>query len=242
MSGGGLRLESIRVTYGHVVAVDGLTLSVAPGELVALVGANGAGKSTTLRAISGLVPLRGGEIYYNDKKISGVSPERLVHEGLIHVPEGRRVFPGLTVRENLVLAARSSRRYKKGEGFSSELDAVLTMFPRLRERFHQRTWSLSGGEQQMLAIGRGVVARPKILLLDEPSLGLAPQLVEEVFETVSGLNRQGMGVLLVEQNSYMALQISSRAYVLENGGLSLAGPSEALSQDPRVKRAYLGEG
>jgi branched-chain amino acid transport system ATP-binding protein len=233
-----LNVEQISVTYENVHALKQVTVEVKAGEIVALMGANGAGKSTVLKAISGLIRPTQGSIRYLGKSIEKRSVERIVSMGVSHVPEGRRIFPGLTVLGNLEVATSSWRRH--GENYQAELEIVFALFPRLMERRDQRGWSLSGGEQQMLAIGRGLMGRPRLLLLDEPSLGLAPRLVGSVFEVIKRINKQGVTVLLIEQNAYAALQISDRGYVLENGRVVLSGVSRDLAGDERVKKAYLG--
>jgi branched-chain amino acid transport system ATP-binding protein len=233
-----LKCERLTVSYGPVTALSGIDLRVDSGEIVALLGANGAGKTTLLRTLSGLIRAREGEIVLEGAKLSGLSPERRVRMGLSHVPEGRRVFPGLTVLENLTVATSAWRR--RGQSIEADLDAVMGLFPRLRERARQYGWSLSGGEQQMLAIGRALMARPRLLLLDEPSLGLAPLVAEELYDKIRDINRRGMTVLLVEQNTVLALAIAHRAYVLELGKLVLEGPSQEVGSHGRVREAYLG--
>lgn len=231
-----LSCKNLRVSYGDIEALHGVDLSVAAGETVALIGVNGAGKSTLLRAISGLLPIQ-GDILYDDTTLRGNSPERRAQIGISHVPEGRRIFPGLTVRENLEIGAYVRRRTKGRKG---DLEKVFQMFPRLKEREKQLGWSLSGGEQQMLAIGRALMARPKMLLLDEPSLGLAPRLAEEVYERIATFKDTGMTVLLVEQNTVLALNVAARGYVLDGGQIIMSGPVDELKHDPRVRDAYLG--
>lgn len=231
-----LSCKNLRVSYGDIEALHGVDLSVAAGETVALIGVNGAGKSTLLRAISGLLPIQ-GDILYDDTTLRGNSPERRAQIGIGHVPEGRRIFPGLTVRENLEIGAYVRRRTKGRKG---DLEKVFQMFPRLKEREKQLGWSLSGGEQQMLAIGRALMARPKMLLLDEPSLGLAPRLAEEVYERIATFKDTGMTVLLVEQNTVLALNVAARGYVLDGGQIIMSGPVDELKHDPRVRDAYLG--
>jgi branched-chain amino acid transport system ATP-binding protein len=233
-----LRLEQIDVYYGHVQALRGIRFEVNAGEIVTLIGANGAGKSTTLKAISGLIRPSQGSIVYMGDPIEKTAVEEIVSRGISHVPEGRRIFPGLTVFGNLEVATSSWRR--GGVGFQKEVENVFSLFPKLEERKNQLGWSLSGGEQQMLAIGRGLMSRPKLLLLDEPSLGLAPKLVQSVFETIKLINQQGVTILLIEQNAYAALQIAARGYVIENGNVVLSGLARDLAQDEKVKKAYLG--
>jgi branched-chain amino acid transport system ATP-binding protein len=233
-----LAVESLHVAYGEIEALHGVSLEVAEGEVVALLGANGAGKTTLLRTISGLIRPRGGRITLADEDLARVSVERRVERGLAHVPEGRRIFPGLTVLENLDVATASWRR--RGQPIAEDLERVFALFPRLKERASQLGWSLSGGEQQMLAIGRALMARPKMLLLDEPSLGLAPRLSEEVYRRIADINAKGVTVLLVEQNTVLALEVARRAYVIENGRIVLSGTSRELADHPRVQEAYLG--
>lgn len=233
-----LRLENVSVSYGEVPALHQLSLEVGAGEMVALIGANGAGKSTTLNAISAVLKPNSGRILFEDVRIDQWEPERVVDLGILHVPEGRRVFTGLTVEENLAVGTTRWRR--RGMSMATDIDRIYTLFPRLKERRKQLAWSLSGGEQQMLALGRALMARPKVLLLDEPSLGLAPNLTQEVFRTVRTLNESGLTVLLVEQDAYAALRISRRGYVLEMGRIALEGDCRDLREDPRVQEAYLG--
>jgi branched-chain amino acid transport system ATP-binding protein len=234
-----LKVENLRVSYGHIEVLKGISFDVDPGEIVALIGGNGAGKTTTLSTISGLLRPTSGKITWKGETIDGAAVENIVSAGVAHCPEGRRIFPGLTVRENLITGT-ASRYYRKSE-IEADLALVLDLFPRLKERFTQGGWSLSGGEQQMLAIGRALMSRPSLLMLDEPSLGLAPIVIEQVFDKILELNgRTGLSVLLVEQNSAMALDISARAFVMETGTITLSGPSTALADDPRIREAYLG--
>ena len=232
-----LDLQRIDAYYGSVRALHQLSLTVREGEIVALIGANGAGKTTTLRVISGLLRAE-GQVLYRGKSIAGWVAERIVSMGICQVPEGRRIFPGLTVWENLELGACAWRR--RGDKIDGELEQVLALFPRLKQLAKRAGWSLSGGEQQMLAIGRALMARPTLLLLDEPSMGLAPVLVQEVFRTIQDINRRGTAVLLVEQNAFMALEIAERVYVMENGEIVAADTAAKLAEDPLVKQAYLG--
>jgi branched-chain amino acid transport system ATP-binding protein len=233
-----LAVERLCVSYGVVDVLEGISLAVGEGEIVAIVGANGAGKTTTLSAISGLVRPKSGGVTFAGRSLVGAAVEDIVRLGLAHAPEGRRIFPGLTVEENLIAGAAARPR---SEGLTKNFGPVYRLFPRLEERRHQRGWSLSGGEQQMLAIGRALMSRPKLLMLDEPSLGLAPIIVEQMFDTIQVLNKQsGLSILLVEQNAALALDISHRAYVLETGSVILSGESKALADDPRVQAAYLG--
>jgi branched-chain amino acid transport system ATP-binding protein len=234
-----LKVDNLRVSYGHIEVLKGISFSVEMGEIVALIGSNGAGKTTTLSTISGLLRPTAGKISWKGEDIHSAAIENIVASGLAHCPEGRRIFPGLTVRENL-LTGTASRRFRKAE-VENDLAQVFELFPRLKERIKQGGWSLSGGEQQMLAIGRALMSRPNLLMLDEPSLGLAPIVIEQVFDKILELNkRTGLGVLLVEQNSAMALEIANRAFVLETGAITLSGPAETLAQDPRIREAYLG--
>ena len=232
-----LEVENIHVYYGQIHALKGISLSVEQGEIVTLIGANGAGKSTTLKAISGLMRPRDGEIRLGEENLGTLPPHDIVAKGVVQVPEGRRIFGRLTVVENLMMGAytRNDRN-----GIREDLDRVFTLFPRLKERQAQVAGTLSGGEQQMLAIGRALMGGPKVLLLDEPSMGLAPVLVEQIFETVTGINKTGTTILLVEQNAYMALQIAHRGYVLQTGEIALAGSALELQANEDVRRAYLG--
>jgi len=230
--------DHISVFYGAVQALDSINLRVAEGECVALLGPNGAGKTTLLRAISGLTRQRGGVVTLNGKAIDAMRPELRVRAGLGHVPERRRIFPGLTVLENLEVGAVNWRGFR--QSLDADLANVLALFPRLKERAGQRGWSLSGGEQQMLAIGRALMARPRVLLLDEPSLGLAPLIAEEVYERLTEIRRMGVTILVVEQNTAIALAVASRAYVLENGKIAIEGAADELADHPRIREAYLG--
>ncbi|KRT73031.1 MAG: Fe(3+)-transporting ATPase, branched-chain amino acid transport system ATP-binding protein [Candidatus Rokubacteria bacterium CSP1-6] len=230
-----LRVDGIEVAYGQVPAVRGASLEVRPGEIVALIGSNGAGKTTTLRAISGLLPIRRGLIEFEGDRLDGLSSSKVVGRGIAHVPEGRQLFPTMTVLENLELGAGAAKALK-----AESLEWVFELFPRLRERRRQLAGTLSGGEQQMVAIGRGLMARPKLLMLDEPSLGLAPVVVRAIFDNLVEINRRGMAILLVEQNVLRALQLSHRGYVLENGQIVLDGPRDTLLADGHIKQAYLG--
>ena len=233
-----LVLDSVQVSYGAIRALQSVSLTINAGEIVTLIGANGAGKSTTLRAISGLVPASSGRITMEGKDITLLPADRIVKLGIGHSPEGRRVFANMSVRENLELGAytRNDRA-----GIKQDFDRALTLFPRLRERIGQNAGTLSGGEQQMLAMGRALMARPKLLLLDEPSLGLAPFLVRDIFQIIRDINAQGTTVLLVEQNAHMALGIAHRGYVLETGSIVMADDAKALLANDDVKKAYLGE-
>jgi branched-chain amino acid transport system ATP-binding protein len=229
-----LRLDSVAAGYRDLVAVRDVSLEVRAGEVVALIGGNGAGKTTTLRAITGLLPLARGRVELDGERLDGRAPSEIVARGIAHVPEGRQLFPSLSVRENLEEGARDRADRAR------QLEAVYALFPRLRERERQVAGTLSGGEQQMCAIGRGLMARPRLLLLDEPSLGLAPVMVSLIFENLKAINAAGTTILLVEQNVARALALAHRAYVIENGRIVLEGPREALQQNPHVKQAYLG--
>jgi len=233
-----LEVKDLEVYYGAIRALQGISFSVSEGEIVTLIGANGAGKSTTLRAVSGLIQARKGEIIFKGQRLNKVPAHKIVRLGISHVPEGRQIFPNLTVTENLLMGAFT--RADKDE-VEKSLQMVMERFPRLKERKSQLAGTLSGGEQQMLAMGRGLMGKPTLLILDEPSMGLSPLLVEEIFEIIKTINRQGTTVLLVEQNAYMALQVAHRAYVLETGRIVLSGPTAELQADPRVRGAYLGE-
>ncbi len=232
-----LEVRDLHVYYGEIHALKGISFTVRQGEIVTLLGNNGAGKTTTLRTLSGLLAARGGDVQLEGTSLLGIAPHDVVLKGITHVPEGRRIFNRLTVVENLEMGA-----YTRGDaGIAQDMDHVFTVFPRLKERRTQIAGTLSGGEQQMLAIGRALMARPRLLLLDEPSMGLAPVLVEQIFETVLTINRQGVTILLVEQNAAMALSIAERGYVLETGRLALEGRARELADNPEVRRAYLGE-
>ncbi len=232
-----LEVENLHVYYGNIHALKGISLKVDPGEIVTLIGANGAGKSTTLKTISGLLRPRGGQITLAGEDLGATSPHEIVAKGVVHVPEGRRVFGRLTVTENLEMGAftRTDR-----SGIEQDLERVFGMFPRLRERRAQVAGTLSGGEQQMLAIGRGLMTRPKVLLLDEPSMGLAPVLVDLIYDSIKDINAQGTTILLVEQNAYMALSVANRGYVLQTGEVVLLGSAAELQANEEVRRAYLG--
>ncbi len=231
-----LALERLEVSYGGIRAVKGIDLAIEPGELVCLIGANGAGKTTTLRAITGLVPPAGGRIRYDGEDITGWRVHRIARRGLALVPEGRGVFAQLTIEENLAMGA-----YARKDDVSADLERAFTLFPRLKERRRQTAGTLSGGEQQMLAIGRALMSRPKLLLLDEPSMGLAPLMVEKIFDVIRAIAAEGVTMLLVEQNARLALEVSRRAYVLEGGLVALSGEAGTLLHDPRIREAYLGE-
>jgi branched-chain amino acid transport system ATP-binding protein len=231
-----LELHNLHVAYGGIQAVKGLNLVLRQGELVSLIGANGAGKSTTLKAICGLLKPRSGQVRYQGQSVHAQGPWDLVAQGLVMVPEGRGIFARMSIDENLRMGA-----YLRRDGeIDADIDGVYARFPRLKERFRQLAGTLSGGEQQMLAMGRALLARPKLLLLDEPTMGLAPIIVDQIFEVVRDVHRQGVTVLLVEQNAQRALQMADRAYVLESGELALEGPARELLADARVQAAYLG--
>jgi branched-chain amino acid transport system ATP-binding protein len=232
-----LKVERLEVAYGDMLAVRGASLEVREGEIVAFIGSNGAGKTTTLRAISGLLPIRGGAIEFRGESLAGLAPSRVVERGIAHVPEGRQLFPSMTVLENLEMGARTATSKSRK---TETLEWVFSLFPWLRERLSQTAGSLSGGEQQMVAIARGLVACPMLLMLDEPSLGLAPVVVRTIFEILVQINRRGTTILLVEQNVLRALQLSHRGYVLENGRVVLEGPRETLLASGLIKQAYLG--
>jgi branched-chain amino acid transport system ATP-binding protein len=232
-----LEVTDLHVYYGEIHALKGISFRVGQGEIVTLLGNNGAGKTTTLRTLSGLLAPRRGDVRFEGASLLGVAPHDVVLKGITHVPEGRRIFNRLSVVENLEMGA-----YTRGDSaVAQDMDHVFATFPRLKERRTQVAGTLSGGEQQMLAIGRALMARPRLLLLDEPSMGLAPVLVEQIFETVLAINRQGVTILLVEQNAAMALSIAERGYVLETGRLPLEGGARELADNPEVRRAYLGE-
>jgi branched-chain amino acid transport system ATP-binding protein len=227
----------VEAGYGDVTAVRAVSLEVRAGEIVALIGANGSGKTTTLRAISGLLPLRGGRVELDGRRIDGLGPAAIVAAGVAHVPEGRQLFPTMSVQENLELGARTAEGRAER---ARTLARVLELFPRLGERHRQLAGTLSGGEQQMVAIGRALMARPRLLMLDEPSLGLAPVVVASIFANLGAINRDGLTILLVEQNVLRALRLSHRAYVLDNGTVTLTGASPSLLTDDRIRHAYLG--
>jgi branched-chain amino acid transport system ATP-binding protein len=227
----------VHTYYGSIHALKGVTLKVEQGEIVTLIGANGAGKTTTLMSVSGVIQPRLGRVEFMGSDLSRLSTEKIVARGITQVPEGRMIFPRLTVRENLLMGAYL-RRDK--EGVKADEDRAYELFPKLKERMKQHGGTLSGGEQQMLAIGRALMARPKVLLLDEPSLGLAPIVVENIFEIIQRINREGVTILLVEQNAQMALHIAHRGYVLETGEVTLEGPAKDLLENPKVRSAYLG--
>ena len=233
-----LRIDSLRVNYGGIEAVKDISFEVPEGKIVTLIGANGAGKSTTLRAIAGLVKPASGRIRLQAEDLTALSPDRIVSKGITLVPEGRRVFPDLTVLENLKIGAylRSDK-----EGIAHDLEWVFELFPRLKERSWQAAGTLSGGEQQMLAVGRALMSRPKLMMLDEPSLGLAPLVVQDIFSIIQEINRQGVTVLLIEQNANMALKIADIAYVLETGTITKTGTGAELLADESIKEAYLGK-
>jgi branched-chain amino acid transport system ATP-binding protein len=236
-----LRIKNLHAYYGRIKALDNVSLHVQPGEIVSLIGANGAGKTTILNTISGLIRCSQGEIKFEDREINKLRPEKVVAAGISQVPEGRQIFGPLTVQENLELGAFLRYKKKEKEAIAGDLDWVFQLFPRLKERSEQIAGTLSGGEQQMLAIGRALMAKPKLLLLDEPSMGLAPLIVKDIMNTVSELRRSGVTVLMVEQNAKASLTISDRGYVLETGRVVLQGPSDELLNDSDVKRAYLGK-
>src|SRR5437763_7351196 len=231
-----LEVDDIHAHYGSIEALKGVSLTVDEGEVVTMIGSNGAGKSTTLRSISGLTPASSGTIKFAETDITRVPAHEIVKYGIALSPEGRHCFPRMSVRENLDLGAFRRR----GPGVREDLDRVYTLFPRLQERERQKAGTMSGGEQQMLAIGRALLARPKLLMLDVPSMGLAPILVQRIYETIGEINRSGVAILLVEQNANYALEISRRGYVLETGRVALQGKSSELRDDPEVQRAYLG--
>jgi branched-chain amino acid transport system ATP-binding protein len=231
-----LDVADLQVRYGAITAIKGISFSVREGEIVALLGANGAGKTTTQKTVSGMLRPAGGSITYDGQRIDGIPPHHLIELGICHVPEGRHVFPRMTVEENLVMGAFRFRTPDQ-----DLLAHVLDLFPRLKERYGQQGGTLSGGEQQMLAIARALMGKPRMLLLDEPSMGLAPLIVEQIFEIVRGINADGVSILLVEQNARQALQLADRGYVLETGEIVLSGTGRELLADDRIRAAYLGE-
>jgi branched-chain amino acid transport system ATP-binding protein len=232
-----LALSEVHTFYGNIEALKGISIEVEEGEIVTLIGSNGAGKSTTLRSISGLTPPREGSIKFDGEEVGETPPQDIVQRGISQAPEGRRIFSRMSVRENLELGAYLRR---DADGIGRDLDRVYDLFPRLKERERQKAGTMSGGEQQMLAIGRALMANPKLLLLDEPSMGLAPVLVERIYETIAEINGQGTTILLVEQNANFALEVSKRGYVLETGTIALADDAKVLRENPEVQKAYLG--
>ncbi|TDB37696.1 MAG: ABC transporter ATP-binding protein [Actinobacteria bacterium] len=233
-----LKVENLHTHYGQIEALKGISLEVNDGEIVTLIGANGAGKSTTLKTISGQLAPTQGTVSLDGEIVSGLLAHKVTEKGIIQVPEGRRIFPRMTVAENLEMGAFLR---KDAEGIKEDLEQVFTLFPRLKERINQKGGTLSGGEQQMLAMGRGIMARPKLLMLDEPSMGLAPVVVETIFEIIERLNKEGITILLVEQNAAMALSVAHRGYVLEVGSIALEGPGKELLHNEQVRKTYLGE-
>ncbi|MGQ9710098.1 MAG: ABC transporter ATP-binding protein [Anaerolineae bacterium] len=232
-----LRVENLHVSYGAIRALHGISFHVEKGEIVTLIGANGAGKSTTLRTISGLLLADRGKIVYDGTDITNIGADQIVRMGIVQVPEGRKIFAPLTVRENLEMGAFTQRDKREIE---ESMEFVFSIFPRLRERAEQMGGTLSGGEQQMLAVGRALMAKPRLLLMDEPSMGLAPILVEEIFNIIQRINQEGVTILLVEQNAHMALSVAHRGYVLETGVIQMEGTAAELRDNPRVREAYLG--
>jgi len=233
-----LALQKLEVAYGGIHAVKGIDLEVGQGELVCLIGANGAGKTTTLKGICGLLPIKSGKVLYGGDNVTGKPAFTLVRRGLAMVPEGRGVFGALTIEENLAMGAYIRNDHA---AIKSDIERVYSLFPRLKERRRQTAGTLSGGEQQMLAMGRAMLSRPKLLLLDEPSMGLAPLMVQKVFETIVTISGEGVTILLIEQNAKLALEVSSRGYVMESGDITLHGDAASLLHDPKVREAYLGE-
>jgi branched-chain amino acid transport system ATP-binding protein len=232
-----LEVHDVHTFYGNIEALKGVSIEVEEGECVTLIGSNGAGKSTTLRSISGLTPPRQGSIRFNDREITETPPQEIVSMGVAHSPEGRHVFSRMSVHENLMLGAYLRR---DEAGVNEDLERVYSLFPRLKERERQKGGTMSGGEQQMLAIGRALMAQPTLLLLDEPSMGIAPILVERIYQTIAEINKQGTTILLVEQNANFALEVSSRGYVLETGSVTISDQSASLRENPEVQKAYLG--
>ncbi|MGQ9524840.1 MAG: ABC transporter ATP-binding protein [Armatimonadota bacterium] len=235
-----LRLTSVVSCYGRIVALRGVSMHVSEGEIVAIIGGNGAGKTTLLETVSGGLIPRSGVVEFLGMRVNGMSTERLVRMGISHVPQGRQLFPDMTVHENLLMGTYVRSRRQRKRALAEELERVYAVFPRLKERSGQMAGTLSGGEQQMLAIGRALMSKPKLLLLDEPSMGLAPLVVKEIFKVISGLHKQGTTVLLVEQNARAALSVAQRGYVLETGRVVLEGTAHELARNPEVRRAYLG--
>ncbi|WP_055665596.1 ABC transporter ATP-binding protein [Desnuesiella massiliensis] len=231
------KVKDLVVNYGYVNVLKGINLNIEEGQIVSILGANGAGKTTTLKAISGLVPIISGEIEFKGQRINGLSADKVVSSGIVHCPEGRKIFPQLTVEENLKIGSYTR---KDKEQIKRDFDMVYNYFPRLGERKKQLAGTLSGGEQQMLAIGRGLMARPKLFIMDEPSLGLAPIIVKEIFEIIKEINKQGVTVLLVEQNAYQTIKISDYVYILETGTISMHGNARELENNDSIKKSYLG--
>ena len=231
-----LTIKDLQVSYGGINAVKGISLSVPEGKIVTLIGANGAGKSTILKAVSGIVKPKSAEILWKGENIVGKSPDKIVKSGIVLVPEGRRVFPNLTVKENLKIGA-----YLRGDDLTADFGRVYDLFPRLKEREWQLAGTLSGGEQQMLAVGRALMSKPELIMMDEPSLGLAPLIVQSIFDIIRTINKSGITVLLIEQNANMALQVADKAYVLETGRITLEGTGAELLENESVKEAYLGK-
>lgn len=232
-----LDVRDLVVNYGAIRALKGISFNVQKGEIISLIGSNGAGKTTTLHSISNLIKKQSGSVIFNNEDVTNLSPEQIVRRGLIHVPEGRRVFANLSVKDNLMMGAYT--RKDKAE-IKKDLEHVFELFPRMKERIHQLSGTLSGGEQQMLAMGRGLMAKPDLLLLDEPSMGLAPILVDEIFDIIQKINKEGTTILLVEQNAFKAMSIANRVYILETGNVILSGNSADVINNPAVKTAYLG--
>ena len=232
-----LEVKDLKVAYGSILALKGISFEVKKGEIISLIGANGAGKTTTLHSISNLIKKQSGSVTFKGEDITNLSPDKIVKAGLIHVPEGRRVFSNLTVKENLEMGAFLR---KDKAGIKADLEHVYKLFPRLNERVKQLAGTLSGGEQQMLAMGRGLMSKPDLLLLDEPSMGLAPILVDEIFDIIQKINKDGTTILLVEQNAFKAMSIANRVYILETGEVSASGDSQTMIHDESVKKAYLG--
>ena len=232
-----LEVKDLKVAYGSILALKGISFEVKKGEIISLIGANGAGKTTTLHSISNLIKKQSGSVTFKGEDITNLSPDKIVKAGLIHVPEGRRVFSNLTVKENLEMGAFLR---KDKAGIKADLEHVYELFPRLKERVKQLAGTLSGGEQQMLAMGRGLMSKPDLLLLDKPSMGLAPILVDEIFDIIQKINKDGTTILLVEQNAFKAMSIANRVYILETGEVSASGDSQTMIHDESVKKAYLG--
>ena len=235
-----IKISNLHAYYGTIEALKGINMEIRKGQITCLIGSNGAGKSTLLKSISGACNRSGSIVYKDNNDISHLSPQKVARLGITHVPEGRHVFPGLTVKENLEVGTINWHGFFGRKPYQKEMDEVFALFPRLKERENQLSWSLSGGEQQMLAIGRALMCKPKMLLLDEPSMGLSPLLVKEIFHIIEDVNRDGVTVLLVEQNAKMALEIADRAYVLETGTIKMEGPADELANNIEVRKAYLG--
>ena len=236
-----LKIKDLHSYYGSIEALKGVSLDVSEGKITCLIGSNGAGKTTLLKSVSGCITCKGSILFDERSELIGMSPQKVAKHNIVHVPEGRHVFPGLTVRENLEVGTISWHGFFGTKPYAAEMDEVFTLFPRLKEREKQLGWSLSGGEQQMLAIGRAIMAHPKVLMLDEPSMGLAPVIVSELFEKIIEINKLGVTILLVEQNAMLAMRVSNYTYVIDQGRIAISGESAVVREDPNVIKTYLGK-